>query len=694
MARTYYREIRDGEQHRETETLIDSQVPQFYHEDGPLFVEFLKEYYNFLHKGGNPETSAQNILKLNDIDEIGEYYDQYVRDSGGQYTTANTAWTTAANNLVTSVKDLYKKQFLLNIPTNANSFELLVKNVLSIYRSKGSERAFQVLLRGIYGVDAQIDYPRDRVIAPSDGQYRYDSYIQVIFDPNVYDFKDTTVTGLEGGAKAYIEEVIVRKSKGIIVAQLIISKDSLTGVFRHNELIESDGENKARPRVIGGMREINLTANGSGYKLGDIIDIKGNGIDGKAQITEVKNFGGIISFKLTNGGSGYQIDTPIKVVGPTGGTVASAKIVSIVDTESVQVSIDRIGAFAANSNIRLDSGIAFHTNSFINTVSVFTNDPKVGPNGPTGQRVSWSSTSNVVHLSIPSVAPYTVNVGDTITLSNSTSIINEQIKVHSLPNNHSIVLTAFPNAGASNTEGYLRTYAPNTTYRVSANLAGANISSTLGSAFDLGQRTVGKISEITTVSAGSGYNITPNVTAVNDDVSALNISDGQGGFKGRNAVITATIIPDDVVTGVIVNDHGIGYTNNTITLANPRDGGTEASGTFVIGGVSNSAASYTDVKGFLSENQSIQDSYYFQNYSYEIITERAFEDYRRTLTSVTHPAGTIMFGRFRSESAFVTGNNGLKQYEWEVSVSVKETVDSGLSPDLLGRSVLGDALLS
>ena len=361
---------------------------------------------------------------------------------------------------------------------------------------------------------------------------------------------------------------------------------------------------------------------------------------------------------------------------------------SLKDTEIINIVLDRVGAFAANSQITINEGPTFHTNSFVNVVSVFTNAPKVGPNGPTGNRARWSSTSNVIHLSIPLTAPYTVNVGEILTLSNSTTIINEQIKVHSVPNTHSIVLTAKPGAGASNTQGVIRQYAANTRYRLSANLAAANVSSRLNSAFGNGSTTFGSISTITVINAGTGYDIAPVATITNEDTSSLNIPDGSGGFKGRNAVIGTEVVRDSTITKVLVDDHGLGYTNTSITLTNPNAGGTQATGTFVIGGVGNTAAAYQDVVGFPSENQRIQDSFFYQAFSYEAITDRAFEDYEKTMIALTHPAGTKLFGKFRNVGSMDVSP------EMIIDITQAETVASNESPAILNNGALGSFILN
>ena len=51
-------------------------------------------------------------------------------------------------------------------------------------------------------------------------------------------------------------------------------------------------------------------------------------------------------------------------------------------------------------------------------------------------------------------------------------------------------------------------------------------------------------------------------------------------------------------------------------------------------------------RGFLDNDKYIQDSYYYQDYSYEIQTARTIDTYKPIFQETFHPAGSEMFGRF------------------------------------------------
>jgi hypothetical protein len=69
------------------------------------------------------------------------------------------------------------------------------------------------------------------------------------------------------------------------------------------------------------------------------------------------------------------------------------------------------------------------------------------------------------------------------------------------------------------------------------------------------------------------------------------------------------------------------------------------SGYAVVGGMGTTKGMFTTTKGFPSSDKYIQDSYYYQAYSYEIQSSLTLEQYESTIKPLFHPAGTEMFGK-------------------------------------------------
>ena len=56
--------------------------------------------------------------------------------------------------------------------------------------------------------------------------------------------------------------------------------------------------------------------------------------------------------------------------------------------------------------------------------------------------------------------------------------------------------------------------------------------------------------------------------------------------------------------------------------------------------------SWTTTRGFLNSDKYIQDSYYYQTYSYEIRVPLTLDKYKNILYNTFHTAGTELFGKF------------------------------------------------
>ncbi len=354
-SKTTYREFRDGEESRFVSDLVDVQVPSFYHDEGPLFVKLLEEYYEYAHKGGNYESTARNLLKLNDVDEISEFYKQYRKNSGGNYTAANTAWTSAGHQLLTDVEQLYRQKLLLNMPTTTQSFQPFLKHIIEVYKAKGSDRGIEALMKGIYGHTSEVRRPFDRTFKPSDNVWSFDSYLQATYSPEMEDWVGFNIFGVSSGASARVDRIVKRNVNGRLLAQIVLVDISTETEFEHNESIYSQLDPDSRFGIIAGIKEIRLTANGSEFSLGGEVDlVGGNGIEGRAVISEVQSFEGLLAFTLTDAGSGYRANSTVVIEGGAGGHGAQLAVGGI-DPGGVLLEVcdDIIGALAANSQITI-----------------------------------------------------------------------------------------------------------------------------------------------------------------------------------------------------------------------------------------------------------------------------------------------------------------------------------------------------
>jgi hypothetical protein len=135
--------------------------------------------------------------------------------------------------------------------------------------------------------------------------------------------------------------------------------------------------------------------------------------------------------------------------------------------------------------------------------------------------------------------------------------------------------------------------------------------------------------------------------------SAKIVSIQDEGILGENAVINASVGANGTITQLRVTDSGFNYKQGEIVkLTTPtRELGISAEVQLNLGGVANSAGYYATTRGHLSSARSyLQDSDYYQEFSYELITPISFDRYKEVALKLCHPAGNKLFGKFRQQT--------------------------------------------
>ena len=217
------------------------------------------------------------------------------------------------------------------------------------------------------------------------------------------------------------------------------------------------------------------------------------------------------------------------------------------------------------------------------------------------------------------------------------------------------------------------------TAAVSANLATANISSTLATSLTFANSIAGSINAISVTSVGLNYvPELPTVTVRDQIVFEQGLSGEAGRLKGDDAVIIAVRAPgaitsleiissdasfDVFANAVVTNSRGttsvvdstadlVGITRHTIRNTT-YDGAIKP----LISGVITQPGRYIDTKGFLSWNMRLQDNDFYQEYSYVIRVTEIVDKYRDVVKRVLHPSGSKMFGSYQFVSNTTLSHN-------------------------------------
>jgi hypothetical protein len=149
----------------------------------------------------------------------------------------------------------------------------------------------------------------------------------------------------------------------------------------------------------------------------------------------------------------------------------------------------------------------------------------------------------------------------------------------------------------------------------------------------------GKINAVGMTFFGSGYTSVPTIYVKSN--------------TGSNAILTTTL-----------TDYN--YEN-------------EVTGRVRKSGLGTEKGRWTTTRGFLNSDKYIQDSYYYQDFSYELQTSVKLNKYKKILYDTFHIAGTEMFGKYllvKTESSPITVGDGFGPFLATITYANTITVDS------------------
>ena len=159
--------------------------------------------------------------------------------------------------------------------------------------------------------------------------------------------------------------------------------------------------------------------------------------------------------------------------------------------------------------------------------------------------------------------------------------------------------------------------------------------------FSLGERIVfGEYSQVSEelitnikiTDPGSGY--------ADDEVVSVTYSSGTDSLlKGRLEVDSSGAIQN-----VIIDDPGLIPASATLSVGITTTSGTGASLKAIVGPVFNSAGRYDTNEGLLLQENKLQDSNFYQDFSYVVQTGVPVNNYETVVSRLIHPAGTKLFG--------------------------------------------------
>ncbi len=368
--------------------ILKSQFPDFYRDQGAVFVAFVEEYYKWLETNnasyanytgalvdGNPLYHSRRMLDYKDIDKTVDQFYVY-----------------------------FKEKYLKNVDFETNiSKKRFIKASHDLFGSKGSQRSFELFFNLLYGTPIEIYVPGADILKASDGTWTVPTYLELSRTNRTLTFPGKMITGSLSGATGFVENIITRNINGKMIDVAYLS--DVTGVFVTGEIV-SDGPAVAdAPKVIGSLSSINITSGGEGFSVGEIVTVTSDrGVEGFARIDGVDFVTGIVRFTILYNGWGYS---------NTAETTVSTKTIA---TSNVYNSNSSITGFFRNETVsqNLFSFSLTDVSGIISTGRAYRN----GDNSTPSLSYAVSKTQNTATIYAGNTATLILNQNSANVFSN------------------------------------------------------------------------------------------------------------------------------------------------------------------------------------------------------------------------------------------------------------------------------------
>lgn len=703
---------------------VDAQFPALYKEFGPELIQLVRDYYEFMET--DTDQSVYNIRRIFEYRDI--------------------------STTISSMIIHFQRMFMADLPYKEDQIVFVIKNIMDLYRAKGTEQGIELFFRLFYNEDIEVYYPAQKMFKPSSSNWRTGNFLQMFPTTNEFisktgvkytylDLLGRNITGSTSGAKSSVNKINFILLNGIITP--IIYIDNLQGNYiKYDDVLtQISGETVSFGKINGSLVDLDIDDSWSlattGNKLGDIFDVQGTfGVGGRAIVTEVSDeITGTIVYEYIDGGFGYTVENSRLLVsdqvvildagsrdtewdlgetigdrfGNEGVLTGFSEIAIGVkmnagqdfdETQSPQLrrrdfaNSDIFWTDITNKNssspgplypdgtppdantqvtavINNIENISLITDPIAPFLAVTLNSSNYNDVPPAGQPMSGSA--NPVTIATPlnqafDLTPFNIgsidifkNVDPGVNYTNDVFAFPEDSQMVQFDRKDQIIQLSTPAAAGS--------------FNVGETITEANtgvVGKVRGSNTQIGSITV-------TPYAYYGFSGQNNIVRDNTDVfTILGVeTDYNSQAFGENAIVQTEV---EFATGKIktarIFNSGLGYStgetgylaNNNIlyakgTITADSQGVTEGYWADFNSHLNGYRVDTANNYNYFDSSMKVQDSDYFQEYSYEVRSMLGKTVYEDFLRDTMHTAGTKMFGKFAYNRKFETGptDQGVKQ---------------------------------
>ncbi len=602
------------------------------------------------HYKRNPLNATKNLIDWTDPDEVNN---EYFGKNKGEFFENFPEWL-----------KVDKKLFLTHVK--------------ELYLEKGNERSYKTLfnmafgpVRGRLQENLEFYYPKVDLLKPSAGEWIVQTTLQITPDLSNYNFIAKEIVGETSLASAFITDVSLKKVASTSVLELFLK--NVIGRFTLGEKIQAttigDDGNYANTNLLGMLTtdpaktSIKIVDGGNGYIDGDEAKlVNQTGVGAKLKINKTSQ-DQVVRINIDNMGNGYQVGDIVDFNNheslPT--SSAKAEISSLKSTtlftrpinqeRLCDVCTTHVLFLSTNTDIPIRPGFlisnytvygdALSTKKGL-VIDVYSNtnfrytstegspfidgDPLYAFN-ENGEAYYPHLVSGVSGDSILYSNDITIDVPDFSQTSANTNFEG------SFTQNREVLSTNDSDSIISESGDYLITES----FRDPI-----NINSTLDN-FSFIDKTFGEIDEIAITDFGKEYNKAPTLSIkTNSHNQEVNQYSSVQTF-GNDASLSIPILGGSVTEIKILNP-GAAFNNTAPGFDFTEVGDGLANATITLDSVRYYDGYYKGSDGQLSSHKKIQDSSYYQDFSYVLWADQDVNNYRDLVLNTIHPAGTKMFG--------------------------------------------------
>ena len=520
-------------------------------------------------------------------------------------------------NIETSIDkyvDYLKEELYPSIPLSYyGDKKLIAQYFKDFYESKSNEQSYRFLFKLLYNQDIDFYYPGEDILRVSDGNFEKTQIIRTLPTgtgtlSDVFLFLNKTIRGETSGVLANVVDIKKFFIGTVEVAEMTLKL--VSGTFAAGEDIVDIDDDDLTTTILGIVSGITVIDGGSGYQVDDVITISGDGLEAQAKVSSIKE-SPISALTVNTIGHGYQLNTEATINNSgTGGTGFIFKVSELANTYTVT------------------SGANTYTVGEISRISVVNRGEG--------------------YFKKPSIT-----LQDT-TIASLGLLSDKLITISNAGTNYGVGNTLIFTGGAgANAAGQIASVVESTTFDLLFE-DGFQMKAD-GSYYDIIKNedwlVKGPIKRIELTNFGTGYTSAnlPSITISTTTGSSANLvaTNIQGKSANVSVDTSNNITGIGSIRSVEITNFGINYSAANASASAVGDGNANVAVTVSGLGIKEGVLLNDDGK---IDYKIIQDSYYYQDFSYVIRSGLVFSVYKDTLKSIIHPAGLQTFGEILIKS--------------------------------------------